>query len=74
MNPARQISRFLLVFIHVYTLTFYNPRHNEAIARENVRQIVHLAVPTGAASIATLDKILKILTTVNVTVEAGVGG
>ena len=54
----------------LYTLTFYNPRHNEAIARENVRQIVHLAVPTGAASIATLDKILKILTTV----EAGVGG
>lgn len=44
----------------IYTLTFENPKLAGTTSGENVRQIVHIAVPTGAAQIATLDLILAL--------------
>lgn len=42
----------------VYTLTFYPHRDLRSGSTENVKTIIHLAIPTGAAQIATLDTIL----------------
>lgn len=42
----------------VYTLTFYPYRDLRSGSTENVKTIIHLAIPTGAAQIATLDTIL----------------
>lgn len=42
----------------VYTLTFYPHRDLRSGSTENVKTIIHLAIPTRAAQIATLDTIL----------------
>lgn len=47
----------------VYTLTFYPHRDLRSGSTENVKTIIHLAVPTGAAQIATLDTILASINT-----------
>lgn len=48
-----------------YSLTFYNSRNLRSGNTENVKSIVYLAVPTGSASIATLDKIFAALSSVD---------
>lgn len=52
----------------VYTLTFYPHRDLRSGSTENVKTIIHLAIPTGAAQIATLD---AILTSINTPAAAG---
>lgn len=52
----------------VYTLTFYPHRDLRSGSAENVKTIIHLAIPTGAAQIATLDTILA---SINTPVAAG---
>ena len=52
----------------VYTLTFYPHRDLRSGSTENVKTIVNLAIPTGAAQIATLDTILA---SINTPAEAG---
>lgn len=47
----------------VYTLTFYPHRDLRSGSTENVKTIIHLAIPTKAAQIATLDKILASINT-----------
>lgn len=47
----------------VYTLTFYPHRDLRSGSTENVKTIIHLAIPTGAAQIATLDIILASINT-----------
>lgn len=47
----------------VYTLTFYPHRDLRSGSTENVKTIIHLAIPTGAEQIATLDKILASINT-----------
>lgn len=47
----------------IYTLTFYPHRDLRSGSTENVKTIIHLAIPTGAAQIATLDKILASINT-----------
>lgn len=47
----------------VYTLTFYPHRDLRSGSTENVKTIIHLAIPTGAAQIATLDTILAFINT-----------
>lgn len=47
----------------VYTLTFYPHRNLRSGSTENVKTIIHLAIPTGAAQIATLDTILASINT-----------
>lgn len=47
----------------VYTLTFYPHRDLRSGITENVKTIIHLAIPTGAAQIATLDTILASINT-----------
>lgn len=47
----------------VYTLTFYPHRDLRSGSTENVKTIIHLAIPTGAAQIVTLDKILASINT-----------
>lgn len=42
----------------VYTLTFYPHRDLRSGSTENVKTIIHLAIPTEAEQIATLDTIL----------------
>lgn len=42
----------------VYTLTFYPHRDLRSGSTENVKTIIHLAIPTGAEQITTLDTIL----------------
>lgn len=42
----------------VFTLTFYPHRDLRSGSTENVKTIIHLAIPTEAAQIATLDTIL----------------
>ena len=42
----------------VYTLTFYPHRDLRSGSTENVKTIIHLAIPTGAMQITTLDTIL----------------
>lgn len=48
-----------------YALTFYNSRNLRSGNTENVKSIVYLAVPTGSASITTLDKIFTALSSMN---------
>lgn len=48
-----------------YVLTFYNSRNLRSGNTENVKSIVYLAVPTGSASITTLDKIFTALSSVD---------
>lgn len=52
----------------VYTLTFYPHRDLRSGSTENVKTIIHLAIPTEAAQIATLDTILA---SINTPVAAG---
>lgn len=47
----------------VYTLTFYPHRDLRSGSTENIKTIIHLAIPTGAAQIATLDTILASINT-----------
>lgn len=47
----------------VYTLTFYPHRDLRSGSTENVKTIIHLAIPTGAVQIATLDTILASINT-----------
>lgn len=47
----------------VYTLTFYPHRDLRSGSTENVKTIIHLAIPTEAEQIATLDKILASINT-----------
>lgn len=47
----------------VYTLIFYPHRDLRSGSTENVKTIIHLAIPTGAAQIATLDTILASINT-----------
>lgn len=47
----------------VYTLTFYPHRDLRSGSNENVKTIIHLAIPTEAAQIATLDTILASINT-----------
>lgn len=52
----------------VFTLTFYPHRDLRSGSTENVKTIIHLAIPTEAAQIATLDTILA---SINTPVAAG---
>lgn len=52
----------------VYTLTFYPYRDLRSGSTENVKTIIHLAIPTDAAQIDTLDAILA---SINTPVAAG---
>lgn len=47
----------------VYTLTFYPHRDLRSGSTENVKTIIHLAIPTNAEQIATLDTILASINT-----------
>lgn len=47
----------------VYTLTFYPHRDLRSGSTENVKTIIHLAIPTEAPQIATLDTILASINT-----------
>lgn len=47
----------------VYTLTFYPHRDLRSGSTENIKTIIHLAIPTGAAQIASLDTILASINT-----------
>lgn len=47
----------------VYTLTFYPHRDLRSGSTENVKTIIHLAIPTRAEQIATLDTILASINT-----------
>lgn len=47
----------------VYTLTFYPHRDLRSGSTENVKTIIHLAIPTKAAQIVTLDAILASINT-----------
>lgn len=47
----------------VFTLTFYPHRDLRSGSTENVKTIIHLAIPTKAAQIATLDTILASINT-----------
>lgn len=47
----------------VYTLTFYPHRDLRSGSTENVKTIIHLAIPTGAAQINALDEILASINT-----------
>lgn len=47
----------------VYTLTFYPHRDLRSGSTENVKTIIHLAIPTEAKQIATLDTILASINT-----------
>lgn len=47
----------------VYTLTFYPHRDLRSGSTENVKTIIHLAIPTGAEQISALDTILASINT-----------
>lgn len=47
----------------VFTLTFYPHRDLRSGGTENVKTIIHLAIPTGAAQIATLETIFASVNT-----------
>ena len=47
----------------VYTLTFYPHRDLRSGSTENVKTIIHLAIPTGAPQISILDGILASINT-----------
>lgn len=58
----------------VYTLTFYPHRDLRSGSTENVKTIIHLAIPTGAAQIATLDTILASINTPAAAAAAAAAG
>lgn len=47
----------------VFTLTFYPHRDLRSGSTENVKTIIHLAIPTGATQIATLEEIFASVNT-----------
>lgn len=47
----------------VFTLTFYPHRDLRSGSTENVKTIIHLAIPTGAAQIVTLEEIFASVNT-----------
>lgn len=47
----------------VFTLTFYPHRDLRSGSTENVKTIIHLAIPTGAEQITALDEILSSINT-----------
>lgn len=54
----------------VFTLTFYPHRDLRSGSTENVKTIIHLAIPTGAAQIATLETIFASVNTPVAAAEA----
>lgn len=46
----------------MFTITFYNSRHDKTTSREDVKQVVHLVVPVDSASIADVEWILATMT------------
>jgi hypothetical protein len=54
----------------VFTLTFYPHRDLRSGSTENVKTIIHLAIPTGAAQIATLETIFASVNTPAAAAEA----
>lgn len=57
----------------VYTLTFYPHRDLRSGSTENVKTIIHLAIPTEAVQIATLDTILASINTPAAAAAAAAG-
>lgn len=57
----------------VFTLTFYPHRDLRSGSTENVKTIIHLAIPTKAAQIATLDTILASINTPAAAAAAAAG-
>lgn len=55
----------------VFTLTFYPHRDLRSGSAENVKTIIHLAIPTGAAQIAALEKIFASINTPAAAAAAG---
>lgn len=55
----------------VFTLTFYPHRDLRSGSTENVKTIIHLAIPTGAAQIATLETIFASVNTPAAAAAAG---
>jgi hypothetical protein len=55
----------------VFTLTFYPYRDLRSGSTENVKTIIHLAIPTGAAQIATLETIFASVNTPAAAAAAG---
>lgn len=46
----------------MYTITFYNPRYDKTTSREDVKQVVHLVIPSGSTSIVDVESILATMT------------
>lgn len=57
----------------VFTLTFYPHRDLRSGSTENVKTIIHLAIPTGAAQIATLETIFASVNTPAAAAAAAAG-
>lgn len=57
----------------VFTLTFYPHRDLRSGSTENVKTIIHLAIPTEAGQIATLEKIFASINTPEVAAAAAAG-
>lgn len=57
----------------VFTLTFYPHRDLRSGSTENVKTIIHLAIPTEAAQIATLEKIFTSVNTPAAAAAAAAG-
>lgn len=57
----------------VFTLTFYPHRDLRSGSTENVKTIIHLAIPTGAAQIATLEAIFASVNTPAAAAAAAAG-
>ena len=55
----------------VFTLTFYPHRDLRSGSTENVKTIIHLAIPTGAAQIAILEEIFASVNTPAAAAAAG---
>lgn len=55
----------------VFTLTFYPHRDLRSGSTENVKTIIHLAIPTGAPQIANLEKIFASVNTPAAAAAAG---
>lgn len=58
----------------VFTLTFYPHRDLRSGSTENVKTIIHLAIPTGAAQIATLETIFASVNTPAAAAAAAAAG
>lgn len=57
----------------IFTLTFYPHRDLRSGSTENVKTIIHLAIPTGAAQIATLETIFASVNTPAAAAAAAAG-